>query len=71
MPPVAAPTPPPAAPRPDQPRPGVGSPAAAGAPGPAGTEQDAVLWIHQRIQTIQSERETRWQKILKLLPGVS
>jgi pSer/pThr/pTyr-binding forkhead associated (FHA) protein/polyhydroxyalkanoate synthesis regulator phasin len=67
---VASP-PPPSAPRPDQPRPGVGSPSTVGAPGPAGSEQDAVAWIHQRIMTIQHERESRWQKILKLLPGVS
>ena len=24
-----------------------------------------------RIQTLQNERQSRWQKILKLLPGVS
>ena len=27
------------------------------------------MWLHQRIMTLQRERETRWQKILKLLPG--
>ena len=69
--PVTTPPPPPTAPRPDQPRPGIGSPDTIGAPGPAGTDRDAVAWIHQRIMTIQHERETRWQKILKLLPGVS
>jgi hypothetical protein len=69
--PVTTPPPPPTAPRPDQPRPGLGSPGTIGAPGPAGTDRDAVAWIHQRIMTIQHERETRWQKILKLLPGVS
>jgi hypothetical protein len=42
-----------------------------GTPGAAGTGQDAVTWIHQRIAAIQQERETRWQKIIKLLPGVS
>ena len=52
-------------------------PARARLPGPARSpgirqpDRDAVAWIHQRIMTIQSERETRWQKILKLLPGVS
>ena len=69
--PVTTPPPPPTAPRPDQPRPGLGSPGTAGAPGLAGTDRDAVAWIHQRIMTIQHERETRWQKIIKLLPGVS
>ncbi len=51
--------PPPTDPRPDQAAPGVASP------------QDAVAWIHQRIAAIQQERETRWQKIVKLLPGMS
>jgi pSer/pThr/pTyr-binding forkhead associated (FHA) protein len=69
--PVTAPPLPTTGPRPDQPRPGVGSPGTIDTPGPAGTEQDTVAWIHQRIMTIQHERETRWQKILKLLPGVS
>ena len=32
-------------------------------------ERDSVAWLHQRIMTLQQERETRWQKILKLLPG--
>jgi pSer/pThr/pTyr-binding forkhead associated (FHA) protein len=62
---------PPVPPRPDQSRP---EPASAGMPGAqasAPPDRDAVAWIHQRIMTIQSERETRWQKILKLLPGVS
>jgi hypothetical protein len=35
------------------------------------SDRDAVAWIHQRIMTLQHERESRWQKILKLLPGVS
>jgi pSer/pThr/pTyr-binding forkhead associated (FHA) protein len=35
------------------------------------SERDSVAWLHQRIMTLQQERETRWQKILKLLPGVS
>jgi hypothetical protein len=34
-------------------------------------ERDSVVWLHQRIMMLQQERETRWQKILKLLPGVS
>ena len=58
------------APRPDQSRPGVGSPGATDGPGPPAADQDAVRWIHQRIMTIQHERETRWQKILKLIPGM-
>jgi pSer/pThr/pTyr-binding forkhead associated (FHA) protein len=36
-----------------------------------GSERDTIVWLHQRIQTLQNERESRWQKILKLLPGVS
>jgi pSer/pThr/pTyr-binding forkhead associated (FHA) protein len=55
----------PVAPRPDQRLPGA---AATGAPG---APQDAVAWIHRRIAAIQQERETRWQKILKILPGMS
>jgi pSer/pThr/pTyr-binding forkhead associated (FHA) protein len=35
-----------------------------------GVERDSVAWLHQRIMTLQQERETRWQKILKLFPGV-
>ena len=46
-------------------------PATPGVQPGAHPDHDAVAWIHQRIMTIQSERETRWQKILKLLPGVS
>jgi hypothetical protein len=30
-----------------------------------------MIWLHQRMMTLQQERETRWQKILKLLPGLS
>jgi pSer/pThr/pTyr-binding forkhead associated (FHA) protein len=40
-------------------------------PTQAGTERDSVAWLHQRIMTLQRERETRWQRILKLLPGNS
>ena len=38
---------------------------------PVNSEQDSIVWLHQRIMTLQRERETRWQKILKLLPGIS
>ena len=38
---------------------------------PADSERDSIIWLHQRIMTVQRERETRWQKILKLLPGTS
>jgi len=37
----------------------------------ADADKDTIIWLHQRIMSIQSEREGRWQKILKLLPGVS
>ncbi len=37
----------------------------------AGSERDTMVWLHQRMTTLQNERESRWQKILKLLPGVS
>jgi len=50
-----------------QPRPQAG-------PSPGGADsndRDAIVWLHQRITTIQNEREGRWQKILKLLPGAS
>jgi pSer/pThr/pTyr-binding forkhead associated (FHA) protein len=33
-------------------------------------DRDALLWLHERIATLQHERESRWQKILKLIPGV-
>lgn len=35
------------------------------------SERDMVVWLHQRMVHLQQERETRWQKILKLLPGIS
>ena len=35
------------------------------------SEKDSVVWLHQRIMALQQERETRWQKLLKLLPGLS
>jgi pSer/pThr/pTyr-binding forkhead associated (FHA) protein len=59
---------PPPRPRHDPPQ---GDLAAPGPAGPAPGETDAVLWIHQRIAALQQERETHWQKILKLLPGAS
>src|SRR5262249_23694777 len=50
--PLTAPPPPPTAPRPDQSLPGAGSPGRIVAPVLAGTGQDAVAWIHQRIAAI-------------------
>jgi hypothetical protein len=35
------------------------------------SDRATVLWLHQRILTLQRERESRWQKILKLMPGMS
>jgi len=46
-------------------RPGEGA-----ATGPE-NDRDVMMWLNQRIVTLQSERESRWQKILKLLPGAS
>jgi hypothetical protein len=37
----------------------------------AQSDRDVVVWLHQRMVTLQQERETRWQKILKLLPGLT
>jgi pSer/pThr/pTyr-binding forkhead associated (FHA) protein len=37
----------------------------------ADADKDTIIWLHQRIMSIQRERESRWQKILKLLPGAS
>lgn len=34
------------------------------------SDRATVLWLHQRIMTLQRERESRWQKVLKLVPGV-
>jgi pSer/pThr/pTyr-binding forkhead associated (FHA) protein len=34
------------------------------------SDRATVLWLHQRIMTLQHERENRWQKLLKLVPGV-
>ena len=39
--------------------------------GSPGSDRDVIVWLHQRMVTLQQERETRWQKILKLLPGLS
>jgi predicted component of type VI protein secretion system len=44
---------------------------ASGADPAAESDRDAVVWLHQRIMSLQRERESRWQKILKLLPGMS
>jgi pSer/pThr/pTyr-binding forkhead associated (FHA) protein len=35
------------------------------------SDRDVMVWLHDRMTTLQQERETRWQRILKLLPGVS
>jgi pSer/pThr/pTyr-binding forkhead associated (FHA) protein len=61
--------------------PGASSAAAAAATTAAGprkrpaegaeNERDMMVWLNQRIVTLQNERESRWQKILKLLPGAS
>jgi pSer/pThr/pTyr-binding forkhead associated (FHA) protein len=37
----------------------------------ADSNRDTVLWLHQRIMVLQHERESRWQKLLKLLPRMS
>jgi pSer/pThr/pTyr-binding forkhead associated (FHA) protein len=42
-----------------------------GASPTADKDRDTVLWLHQRIMVLQRERESRWQKILKLVPGMS
>lgn len=53
--------------------PGPTSPPPRAAAEAAGSEadKDVIIWIHQRMMKLQQERETRWQKILKLLPGLS
>jgi pSer/pThr/pTyr-binding forkhead associated (FHA) protein len=43
---------------------------ASSAPGPD-SDRATVLWLHERIMVLQRERESRWQKILKLVPGMS
>jgi hypothetical protein len=35
------------------------------------SEGDVMVWLHQRMMVLQEERESRWRKILKLLPGLS
>ena len=65
------PSSPPPRPRRDPPQGAIAAPAAPVPGGSAPGEADAVLWIHQRIAALQQERETHWQKILKLLPGAS
>jgi pSer/pThr/pTyr-binding forkhead associated (FHA) protein len=37
----------------------------------ADSDRNTIAWLHQRIRTIECERASRWQKILRLLPGVS
>lgn len=39
--------------------------------GDADDADDIMLWLNQRIATLQEERESRWRKILKLLPNAS
>jgi hypothetical protein len=52
--------------------PGLSSPTKSNGEGlGANSERDTVVWLHQRIIALQRERESRWQKILKLLPGMS
>jgi hypothetical protein len=52
--------------------PGLFSPMTSNDEGLAGnSERDSLVWLHQRIASLQRERESRWQKILKLLPGMS
>jgi pSer/pThr/pTyr-binding forkhead associated (FHA) protein len=42
----------------------------AGASAAADSDRHTVVWLHERIMSLQREREGRWQKILKLLPGM-
>ncbi len=35
------------------------------------SDRDVVVWLHQRMMTLQKERESRWQRLLKFLPGLS
>ena len=35
------------------------------------SEREVMVWLHQRMMVLQQERESRWRKILKLLPGLS
>jgi pSer/pThr/pTyr-binding forkhead associated (FHA) protein len=52
--------------------PGLCSPTRSNGEGPAAnSDRDTIVWLHQRIIFLQRERESRWQKILKLLPGMS
>ena len=37
----------------------------------ADSDRDTVLWLHERILVLQRERESRWHRILKLMPGMS
>ena len=36
-----------------------------------GSERNVMVWLHERMMVLQQERESRWRKILKLLPGLS
>lgn len=35
------------------------------------SDREMVVWLHERMVRLQRERETRWRKILKMLPGLS
>jgi hypothetical protein len=35
------------------------------------SERNVMVWLHQRMMVLQQERESRWRKILNLLPGLS
>jgi hypothetical protein len=52
--------------------PGLSAPTTSNDEGLTGnSERDTLVWLHERIASLQRERESRWQKILKLLPGMS
>ena len=36
---------------------------------PADPERNSIVWLHERIMSLQQERDSRWQKSLKLMPG--
>jgi len=56
----------------EQRKPGLRPPTTSTGGGIAGdSERDTLIWLHQRMASLQRERESRWQKILKLLPGTS
>ncbi len=33
-------------------------------------DQDVHLWLNQRIASIQEEQQTRWQRIISMMPGI-